>query len=277
MQAIPDQTKLYVIGLIIVLGIIILVVKLIQAERISLVRQYSTRYAQMQYLKSVYQFKEIAKELPLYKECGSKAEFDRFRARDFLIGIAMDQHEILEDFVYDAEFNRVQYEAYSEEIAELPPTPEEIVKRTKIGIESFDRYEKELCVNLYVKPILDPLVVVKSSYTSAKGRNTYSYEESFTVAQIRDILCAASERINYEQGRAYQRSIMTESLRYSVLQRDHFRCVICGASVEEGAKLEVDHIKPISKGGKTELSNLRTLCKSCNRGKRDRYNPDGIN
>lgn len=32
-------------------------------------------------------------------------------------------------------------------------------------------------------------------------------------------------------------------------------------------KLHVDHIMPISKGGKTEPSNLRTLCIDCNLGK----------
>jgi 5-methylcytosine-specific restriction endonuclease McrA len=35
----------------------------------------------------------------------------------------------------------------------------------------------------------------------------------------------------------------------------------------DGVKLEVDHIKPISKGGKTVLNNLQTLCMDCNRGK----------
>ena len=53
---------------------------------------------------------------------------------------------------------------------------------------------------------------------------------------------------------------MTDSLRYDVLKRDGFRCVICGRTAEDGVKLHVDHIKPVSKGGKTEYENLRTLC-----------------
>ena len=64
--------------------------------------------------------------------------------------------------------------------------------------------------------------------------------------------------------------IMTDSLRYEVLKRDGYRCKICGVSANEGARLEVDHIIPISKGGKTVIDNLQTLCMSCNRGKSDK-------
>ena len=60
---------------------------------------------------------------------------------------------------------------------------------------------------------------------------------------------------------------MTDSLRYDVLKRDGFKCQICGASAQDGATLHVDHIIPVSKGGKTEMSNLQTLCDRCNLGK----------
>ena len=49
-----------------------------------------------------------------------------------------------------------------------------------------------------------------------------------------------------------------------------YKCKVCGASASDGAKLEVDHIIPISKGGKSVMDNLQTLYKSCNRGKRDK-------
>ncbi|RAE55164.1 HNH endonuclease, partial [Burkholderia multivorans] len=35
--------------------------------------------------------------------------------------------------------------------------------------------------------------------------------------------------------------------------------------------LEVDHIKPISKGGLSEIENLQTLCWRCNRSKSNKY------
>ena len=63
---------------------------------------------------------------------------------------------------------------------------------------------------------------------------------------------------------------MTNSLRYDVLKRDGFKCTLCGRTASDDITLEVDHIIPVSKGGLTELDNLRTLCYDCNRGKRDK-------
>ena len=58
-------------------------------------------------------------------------------------------------------------------------------------------------------------------------------------------------------------------LRFRVLQRDNFSCQACGASpaITYGVALHIDHIVPWSKGGETDMENLRTLCETCNRGK----------
>jgi hypothetical protein len=58
-------------------------------------------------------------------------------------------------------------------------------------------------------------------------------------------------------------------LRYNVLQRDRFRCVICGRSpaTHIGVVLHVDHVLAWAKGGKTILENLRSTCSDCNLGK----------
>jgi len=64
-------------------------------------------------------------------------------------------------------------------------------------------------------------------------------------------------------------------LRYKVLVRDKFKCVLCGSSpaANPGCNLHVDHITPWCRGGKTVLQNLRTLCQSCNLGKGDQPEP----
>jgi len=58
-------------------------------------------------------------------------------------------------------------------------------------------------------------------------------------------------------------------LRYQVLRRDNFKCVLCGRSpaTEPTVVLHVDHILAFSRGGKTKLENLRSLCQDCNLGK----------
>ncbi len=55
-------------------------------------------------------------------------------------------------------------------------------------------------------------------------------------------------------------------LRYQVMQRDGFKCVLCGNTAKDD-RLEIDHVNPVVFGGINDLSNLRTLCSECNKGK----------
>jgi hypothetical protein len=45
-----------------------------------------------------------------------------------------------------------------------------------------------------------------------------------------------------------------------ILERDSYRCVICGKGREYGVELHVDHIKPKNLGGKATVENGQTLC-----------------
>lgn len=63
------------------------------------------------------------------------------------------------------------------------------------------------------------------------------------------------------------RTKINDKLRFEVFRRDGYTCQYCGKSATE-AELEIDHVIPVSKGGKNEISNLKTACKSCNAGKK---------
>jgi hypothetical protein len=55
------------------------------------------------------------------------------------------------------------------------------------------------------------------------------------------------------------------SRRQRVLERDGYRCVICGTDRD----LTLDHWIPKSRGGKTKVRNLKTMCAPCNNRKGD--------
>jgi translation initiation factor 2 alpha subunit (eIF-2alpha) len=61
---------------------------------------------------------------------------------------------------------------------------------------------------------------------------------------------------------------VSKRMRFEVFKRDSFTCQYCGKKAPE-VILEVDHIEPLSKGGKTVMLNLVTACYECNRGKRN--------
>jgi 5-methylcytosine-specific restriction endonuclease McrA len=62
---------------------------------------------------------------------------------------------------------------------------------------------------------------------------------------------------------------LSKKLRFTILEKYHYRCVYCGATAEK-ASLEVDHVYPYSKGGGDNPSNLVVACEQCNSGKNAR-------
>ena len=62
------------------------------------------------------------------------------------------------------------------------------------------------------------------------------------------------------------RKSIKKGLRFEILNRDNFTCRYCGAKAPD-VSLEVDHVVPVSRGGKNNKENLVTSCWGCNIGK----------
>ena len=90
-------------------------------------------------------------------------------------------------------------------------------------------------------------------YINQTGQESTSDSESSEI-----VVCDYNRNVNLR-------------LRFLVMKRDNFKCQLCGASpaTNPSVILHIDHIIPFSKGGKTKIDNLQTLCSSCNLGKSD--------
>ena len=99
-------------------------------------------------------------------------------------------------------------------------------------------------------------------FENFKGIDLESEESSVNINDVQQ----TSADIKAEEKRT-----IPLKLRLKVIQRDNHKCVYCGASpaIESNIQLHIDHIIPFSKGGKTEIGNLQTLCQNCNWGKGD--------
>lgn len=62
-----------------------------------------------------------------------------------------------------------------------------------------------------------------------------------------------------------KRKRLSNQLRYQVLERDNHTCQSCGATVEQGVRIEIDHID--NNPTNNVLVNLQVLCNLCNQGK----------
>ena len=247
-----------------VIGFIILVIYTDKIGKIKdRIYKESKRLGKQSEINKVYIFPAVPSE-KMMVSCRNKRQFDYFDPDLYFKGRLNE--EKLTDYSLKcstAEKNEAEYKKYIQELSQIPPT--EYEKKRWIKWERKE-YEKRI-----KKRPADYTVTVGWDYRSPKGRNYYSRHSIFSKEHVHWLLNVWTKEMEERETRqaqiARERAAMSDSLRYKVFKRDGYRCRICGATAADGVKLEVDHIYPVSLGGKTELSNLQTLCYRCNRGK----------
>ena len=106
-------------------------------------------------------------------------------------------------------------------------------------------------------------------YVSSGGNSSMNTSIRLDVGNIERFVGYLADLVKFRKSVAGQRALMTQALRKKIKDRDDHTCRICGISAhsERNLLLEIDHIKPLSKGGITCETNLQTLCWKCNRSK----------
>ncbi len=167
----------------------------------------------------------------------------------------------------DVEDNRFKFSMYGKEISECYYGHFRN-NTTKYNVKTLKRYEKNMVKAIVKKPITHLYITVTLRREDYGGNYKERKSKTFNESQIDELL----SRIHQKRGNRYldegvwqsivkvERAKVSNRMRFAVFARDHERCVKCGSR----RNLEVDHIYPISKGGKTEMSNLQTLCHRCN-------------
>ena len=138
-------------------------------------------------------------------------------------------------------FNEIISEMYLKNRLSSAEISEEIYKKTNIKIttRSIQRIIKSLGI---ARPLSEALrLAIK------KGRKDYSH--------LRKPIKSDTLRRG-----------ITLKIRYQVLKRDNFKCVLCGNDAKN-TLLVIDHKIPVAGGGTNDFDNLRTLCRECNHGK----------
>ena len=243
------------------------------------VERTSARYSALLALNKQFCFdNELRDKYEYKKRVKSKAQLDYFNYTKFFMTIVEDRMPFFNDLVTRVENNRQLYTIYKLRLNSLPS---EINRNTfyckGISFSRYQKIERKLITKSTLNPVVSPLFVCCVAYTSPKGRNSYSAKQMFSCDELMQCINDVRKKAEFKETKEYQRRVMTNSLRYDIMKRDHFKCVICGRGADDGVKLHVDHIFPVSKGGKTVASNLRTLCSDCNSGKSDKWDETGVN
>ena len=84
--------------------------------------------------------------------------------------------------------------------------------------------------------------------------------------KLEDMTLIEIRKINPE----YEKELRDAVFAKATDEDGMFTCALCGKKFSNRIMLQVDHIKPMNKGGKTILDNLQILCRVCNGEKSDK-------
>ena len=238
----------------------------------------SSRLRRLREINACYAFCPVPEDMFVDYEAPTKGKFLRFDYDGAFLDFVEENADELAGRVALDRQNAQDYAAYLREVESLPAAfPSDDAGRARLREKTFRRLEAALFEEILLPPPkTEETLRVSCSYDTPAGRRHYEDEKLYSEEEILAALESARQRAESEDGtddedarRRRERALMTPKLRYDILKRDGFRCTICGRGAADGVKLEVDHIRPVSKGGKTVPENLRTLCFDCNRGKGD--------
>ena len=220
-------------------------------------------------------FNEVQSRFLLRRHYDNKSNYNRVEPQYLMTAEIRENIEKYTDIIRSIQENRRMRGEYLKEIDAINCTVTEAeCEPLKISVDEFVRRENKLFNRRILQTIVDCEFKVVMTYSSPKGKVNLSKSSVFHLDEMFVCLESVSrtrlDRDTYKRLVAVERGMLNDGLRYDVMNRDKFRCVLCGASAEQGVRLHVDHIIPIAKGGKTEINNLRVLCERCNIGKSDK-------
>ena len=145
-------------------------------------------------------------------------------------------------------------------------------KETNLDKSKLISIENDIFNQLKLKPRLYYDVTIKLCCSKINGDVYDKKSQMFCYEEIMNII----QQVTNKSGKYYneqnvwdaicrvERGKVSNKMRFSIYERDGYRCRHCGKK-QEMNDLEIDHIFPISKGGKSTYDNIQTLCRRCNK------------
>ena len=270
MKAVTTIVSIFVTGLILTLGYLLIhFIKKRDKDYEDFVLNHSVALKKLDYLNSIYQFSRVAK-IDLLQDYDNENIYNGIFCEDYLIYYLRDHESEVEHACKVADENRRMLEEYRNRIKKEVETRLGKFDEDpgKLNKERLDDLEDRYFRSKLKGATISLTAFVNLRLTKINGALVKGRERSFSQDEIISYL----NRLDDQEDGFYlddeiwnslcrvERGKVTNKLRFYVYNRDGNRCVHCGSR----ENLEVDHIIPISKGGKTVVSNLQTLCHRCN-------------
>lgn len=243
-------------------------ISIVRSKYRKFVLEHSVALKQLNEINKHYQFKSIP-NFDMEHSYDNENFYGDISCQDYLTYQLVYIQKKVNAALKDTLDNKTLFDKYKKEIKETCvmdqyDTPNLLKNRNRLI-----RFEN----NLFGRQVKTPTILfsinVRLRLTNINGAYRGSKRDEFFPKEIKDII----SKINQKRGSFYlnndiwqsicrvERGKVTNRMRFAVYERDHYRCKKCGRKTND---LEVDHIIPIAKGGKSTFDNLQTLCHRCN-------------
>ena len=262
------------IALFIFLGIAVIVLSIVIPLAIinkkynRFVLKHSLAIKELEQINNHYHF-NVIRECEYRHSYDNDAFYNTISPKDYLIYQLVYLQKEVSKSLNNAYGNKIMFEQYQKEIAEKChlnsfDTEELLNNKKKLA-----KMEQKLFKQETKNPKTTYSITVILHLTKINGSYVRSKSNTFNSQEIRSLI----SRINNKKNDFYldeeiwnaicrvERGKVTNKIRFAIYFRDGYRCKKCGRKTKD---LEIDHIIPIAKGGKTTYNNLQTLCHRCN-------------
>ena len=258
--------------------------RLIDRKYENFVQEHSLALKKLKELNNKYHFHIIT-------DCNLKHSYDNLNfyidisPKDYLIYQLIYIEKNIRQSIAKTYENRTLYRLYQEDVQyscirnqyDTTSIPKNMVKLSEIETKILDME--------MITPDLDFQIQVSLYNTNIYGQVYSKKSDTFTIPEIENILKLLNQKsgdfyLNHDIWKSIcrvERGKVSNKMRFAIYQRDHYRCQKCGFTSDKTNELEIDHIFPIAKGGKSNFDNLQTLCHKCNALKADTVESGAIN
>ena len=253
--------------------VLLLVVGIIHRIYQGFALKHSLTITRLQDALRHYDFKPIKpiKHIDLANAYDDKNHYQDISEEDYLIYSLVNNINHVRTLYECASSNREQMGALGNELAIWQQFGIYDIAPKRKWLWLLKLIEKQTYKGLYPKPVTSFFVLVRLSLRSKEGEESLCKAKSFTMDRLDELY----RRIQRKRGKRYldqgiwdalcrvERGKVGWEVRKEVFTRDGCVCQKCRGRFPI-SMLEVDHIIPISKGGKSTMDNLQTLCHDCN-------------
>lgn len=257
----PLDIVLMVAGLLVVFGIVWFFISRHAKKN---VEQTSNILEGLLEINQGYVFYDVDAEITLEYPQDTMEDYQNASFNRLFMSTVQKKIDAFEEVFGWANGNNIQFGMYKKELEDLPNwTEKDDDCGRRVQFRLYHKWEQKLVNDaVYGTPVTQPVFHVVKQYIPVKGK-ALSETRTYSMAEAKEFVRLAKEHEAEKQRRAAARKAASAELRYSVLQRDGFRCTLCGRSPAECVSLHVQPIMPLPKSEKPTADYYRTVCNEC--------------